>query len=97
MRNGVRDRDDIVENVCFRHPRCREDFSSVTGKGAREPSPKLFVCVTGDERINESLTNEAGYISVESEQSRVERLGYVSFADGVNTSRIFLRRNVFVV
>ena len=97
MRNGVRDRDDIVENACFRHRRCREDFSSVTGKGASELSPKLFVCVTGDDRINESLSNEAGYISVKSEQSRVERLDYVSFADGVNTSIIFLRRNVFVV
>jgi len=95
MRNGVWDRDDIVENVWQR--RCRKDFSSVPGKGASELSPKLFVCVTGDDRINESLSNEAGYISVESEQSRVERLDYVSFADGVNTSIVILWRNVFVI
>ena len=81
----------------FRHRRCREDFSSVTGKGASELSPKLFVCVTGDDRINESLSNETGYISVESEQSRVERLGYVSVVVGVNTSIVFLLRNMFVV
>jgi len=97
MRNGVRDRDDIVEKVCFRHRSCRENFSSVTGKGASELSHKLFVCVTGDDRINESLSNEAGYISVESEPSRVERLGYVSVADGINTSIVFLMRNLFVV
>ena len=64
---------------------------------ASELSPMLFACVTGDDRINESLSNEAGYISVESEQSRIARLGYVSFADGVNTSIVILRRNVFVV
>jgi len=97
MRNGVRNRDDIFENVCFRHRRCREDFSSLTDKGASELSPKIFVRVTGDDRINESLSNEAGCISLESEQPRVERLGYVSVADGVSTSIISLLRNMFVV
>jgi len=42
-------------------------------------------------------SNEAGYISVESEQSRVERLRYFSIADGVNTSIIILFRSMFVV
>jgi len=39
-------------------------------------------------------SNEAGYISVESEQSRVERLGYVSLADRVHTSIVILLRNM---
>ena len=39
-------------------------------------------------------SNEAGYISAESEQSRIERLGYVSLADGVHTSLVTLLRNM---
>ena len=55
MRHGVRDRDDILKNVCFRHSMCREDYSSVNRQGGSELISKLFVCVTGDDRNNESL------------------------------------------
>ena len=72
----------LRKNMCSRHSLCEEDFSSEERQGSRWTKSEVYSCVLHQvtTELPEVSSNEARRISVESEQSRVERLGLRQFS-----------------
>jgi len=72
----------LRKNLCSRHNTCQEDFSSEERQGSRRTKSEDYSCALQQvtTELRDVSSNEARYFSVESEQSRVERLGLCQFS-----------------
>ena len=71
----------LRKNKCSRHNTCQEEFSSEERQGSRCTKSEVYSCALQQvtTELPEVSSNEVRRISVESEQSRVERLGLCQF------------------